>query len=1263
MLSIQRILLLPVLFAIGDVARAATPALEEASSKAKRLYDVGNYAEAETWAKKAVDLAKQELGGESARYANEIGDLAMIEFALGRYSESEQNMRRAGAILKKASGPESTEYAATLDGLARVYFTEGRYADAERLLNTALAIDRKALGPNGSAVGTELNSLASVYMAQGRYSLAAPYLEQSLAIARVSFAPDSPAVATGLNNLGQIYALQGRYSEAEPLIKQAVAIDEARSGPDNPEIAVVLSNLASLYRLEGHYGEAESLYKRIQSIQEAAFGPEADQLATTLNLLGLVYYQQGRFGEAEALYRRALTIFEKKFGLDSPNAALVLNNLALLYQTQSRPEDAAPLYERALEIERKKLGVDNPYRALTLDNLAQLYLIEGRSEKAEPLLKEALAIQEKTLGPDHPDDATTLVNLALLYMDRSQYADAEPLLKRAVAINEKAFGPDHITTGDGLFCLAALYDAQNRYADAEPLYKQAIAIFEKALGPDHPYIAGGRGKLSRLYRAQNRYADAEPLLRSAAAIEAARAAKPEAPGKGVEAELLGARPAFLDYIGVALHLSIAGNADSRRLLADSFAALQWSKMSATASATAKMAARFAAGSDDLAASVRQRRDAQGRLEAIEARLLEAVSKAPSSRDLAGETQLRTEAEGLRQTLARSDAELAAKFPTYAELANPRPLTIDETQVLLRPGEALVAFAVGDEGCYVAVVTPDRYAINPIASTAQNLAFDVAVLRAALNPAGNDSDRTFPAAVAFRLYQELLAPFEPLFDGAQQLLVVTDGALDSLPLGVLLMAQPTEPVLSGPDALRGAPWLARRYAISVLPSISSLKALRDFAKASRATKPFLGIGDPLLKDHPAPGQPHDGQVTASAGIAIRSVFRGADVNADALRALPSLPETADELRTEALLLKAGPDSLLLGGAATVTAVKQADLASRRIVAFATHGLLAGEVGVAEPGLVMTPPATPTADDDGFLKASDIAQLRFDADLVILSACNTAGPDGSPGAQGFSGLAKAFLYAGARALVVSHWPVASVATEKLMERMQAETASGVGRAEALRRAMLAVMTDKDDPALAHPVYWAPFVVVGEGGVPAPPKEAAPPSPPTYAPVMAVRDLETGLKITYTEGDGFIDFNAAMPATWSVRVLVDGDEDGKWGVGPLTLQQLSQMSGKPSSDFDFGMGPDGSICSQYIYTADINDPDAIEATSVCQKRPSAATAVRTGPEENNFVNVIYRIPSQELFQGKSHAHIAFEVWTGARAVHYFSAVKPLVIEKSPL
>ncbi len=222
--------------------------------------------------------------------------------------------------------------------------------------------------------------------------------------------------------------------------------------------------------------------------------------------------------------------------------------------------------------------------------------------------------------------------------------------------------------------------------------------------------------------------------------------------------------------------------------------------------------------------------------------------------------------------------------------------------------------------------------------------------------------------------------------------------------------------------------------------------------------------------------------AQRGIEIGTMYGGKLADVEAVRRLARLPDTADELRAIAETLNAGEDALVLGSEMTEARVRQTDLSGSRVLAFATHGLVAGDMeGSQEPALVFTPPQEASVENDGLLTASEIARhLRLDADLVILSACNTAAADGTPGAEALSGLAKAFFYAGSRALMVSHWPVSSEAAVLLSTRMFEESAADpdAGGAESLRRSMLAMIDDPERPYMAHPLFWAPFVIVGEG-----------------------------------------------------------------------------------------------------------------------------------------------------------------------------------------
>ncbi len=306
------------------------------------------------------------------------------------------------------------------------------------------------------------------------------------------------------------------------------------------------------------------------------------------------------------------------------------------------------------------------------------------------------------------------------------------------------------------------------------------------------------------------------------------------------------------------------------------------------------------------------------------------------------------------------------------------------------------------------------------------------------------------------------------------MLVTTGPLSSLPFHVLVTGLP-RPELSYAEALKEARWLIREHALSVLPSVQSLSALRKLAAAGVAVKPYFGIGDPQLGGAvPAPG---DGRGTAKASVSLAALYRnGGAADLPLLLTLAPLPETVGELRKVARSLGASEDSVVVGQAATKDRFLATPLGDYRILHFATHGLVAGDLsGLQEPALVLSLPPRSSKAEDALLTASEVATLQLNADWAVLSACNTAS-GGKVGADALSGLARAFFFAGTRALLVSHWAVDSEAAVGLTTRTFGFLAQApqLRRAEAFQRAMLTMIAEGRPPS-----YWAPFVIVGEGG----------------------------------------------------------------------------------------------------------------------------------------------------------------------------------------
>ena len=506
---------------------------------------------------------------------------------------------------------------------------------------------------------------------------------------------------------------------------------------------------------------------------------------------------------------------------------------------------------------------------------------------------------------------------------------------------------------------------------------------------------------------------------------------------------------------------------------DGLNVVQRASQTAAGEALNALAVRVSAGNDRLAQLVRKDQDLTGESANLDKAIIAAVSNEPSKRDAAAEQRIRDRIAAIARERDDLQTVFTRDFPDYAALSNPRPLTVKDIQAFLADDEALIVIYLDDKKSYVWAITQSTADWNELPVSAAEISEKISALRALLK---FDNAKPFDTRASFELYQKLLGPIEDIMRGKPRLSLVVNGALSSLPPQLLVARNPAG------KAFKDVDWLLRTHAVTVLPSVASLKVLRGKSTLGEAAEPLIGFADPVFDRD----QQQLRSVRVAANVTAARGIRGTVANLAELRtALPPLPETADELRKVAASVHANQADVFLGPDATETRVKQAKLDQYRIVYFATHGLLAGDVADfarlnAEPALVLTLPEHPTEFDDGLLTASEVAQLKLNADWVVLSACNTASAE-KPGAEALSGLARAFFYAGARSLIVSNWEVNSDSAVTLMVGTFAALAADpkLSHAEALRQSMLAMIDQH--PEQADPKYWAPFVVVGEPAKP--------------------------------------------------------------------------------------------------------------------------------------------------------------------------------------
>lgn len=788
-------------------------------------------------------------------------------------------------------------------------------------------------------------------------------------------------------------------------------------------------------------------------------------------------------------------------------------------------------------------GTQEQWRDATVIKRAQIMARQGRLAEAEVEMLPALTSQIKRRGRYSSETADALAAYVSLLLELGRNQDAETLAVLAVDIYEKV-GHDRRSL--------SLARARVQYARALSFQRhdqRAVALYEEV---ERDLTAVDRAQAERVVRNQAAYAQslmrlgqadkAVALLRAmvdsraatlgadhvdtaefrgllgvalaaagdrAGALAAFKTSIPDLI-RGTEALGAGGPPVrrvralttiIEAYLGLLADLAAEGKSAGQDVVAESFRMADVAHGSSVQQAIAANAARAAVNSPELADLVRRAQDGRQRLAALRALLAEQLAAPREQSSPQAVAALRDEVRLLEAAVASIDSEIDGRFPAFAELMRPKPVTPQQIQAALEPGEALVLTYVGEDRLFAWALSRGRApAFAATALSRREVNGLVKTLRAGLDP-NNDDGPALDLAAAHRLYQSVLAPVAAGWEGARTLAVVPDKALGQLPFSLLVTESPTGNVQDPPGqapfaGYRNVPWLVRKLAVVQLPSAASLLALRE-NHAPAAPRAFIGFGDPLFNERQAAEAKAErlASLRSPDGKAIKLARRslpslGRSVDTALLTRLPRLPDTADEVRSIAAVLGADPGrDVVLGTDANIRTVKASDLSDRRVVMFATHGLKAHDVpGLAQPALALSSPKVAQVDGNGLLTVDDVLGLKLNADWVVLSACNTAAPEGE-GAEAVSGLGRAFFYAGTRAVLVTSWAVettsAALLTTETFRRVA--TTPGLSRAEALRQAMLAVMDAPGlkDPAsgkieytYAHPMFWAPYVLVGDG-----------------------------------------------------------------------------------------------------------------------------------------------------------------------------------------
>lgn len=1080
----------------------------------------------------------QPLSGEEQRALQSLEIVAFADrWPLTANQATVHQARRLEGALAQNRPPNDLDLARARLALGALLLDQGDTVSAEGALRLAVdALQSLGAGQKGRLVRAEV-LLARAIIAPER-------LEERMAMASSAFYATEPASQTAWlrNRASELLipasyrtstftvsaedfsalqtdgAGQGPESWAYPddftryaagLARQefrwadAIALGQALvagTQPEQADYAHLASDLATIARLD----EAESIARKSVTVAETRLGRDHAQTLRAQSDLGGILLAAGKADEAESLLQSVVARMGGASAI-SHDLPLALRRLADCALVLGRVTEAEPLLERALAAEAELLDrfvlTDDYDDFAATRALAKVQVLTGKGRKAARALAASLQLAS--------NETPATLELLLDYLDLAD-AHAKPEERASAAYFAKADDENSASIAAG-----AVRMAQSLYAEPHPAIARALALHARLLSQgDAPAAAIDEAFAQAIEHARQLPGDgttgglairvmwAEQLLKQPQRHQLALEITAEAVAiaRNQRAALRGAGGVIVDpAIRRAFILRssalLSGARRSPAHMDEAFRTLQEAEVSLSAMAVARAAlgrsARTGQEKALVTAFVDAEREARNQDKLLHDALMRGDGKTVEL--LLGSTRTARERE------AQAEQAVKAAFPTYARAKDQPILSLQAARDALPAGAALLLLSADEQDIVALLVTRQDFRSNRKVGEAASLSLELGVMKCTFDPryctaeanaalsnrlgsAGwepDDPRAAFDLASARDLYASVLSPLLTTLPAGTLLLSVQQGWLNSLPLAALPTAVPETADLFDSSRMKDVTWLADTYPISILPYAGILGQSRSSPVAGTLRQPFFGIGDPVLT----------GRSGSSRGLGNLFARRGSawQVEVGQLRALAPLPATQTELKAMAAVMRASAnDSLRLAAQAREGQVRSDErLAMANILAVATHGLMPSELqGLQEPGLVMTPPDQPSDDDDGLWTASEVSLQTINASLVVLSACNTASSEGTPGADSLSALARAFFLSGAGAVLASRWSVPDEPTAALTVEALDGIANGkLDQPHALQAAMKAVRSGKtaqgaDLPGWtiqwSHPSAWAAFSI---------------------------------------------------------------------------------------------------------------------------------------------------------------------------------------------
>lgn len=1002
-----------------------------------------------------LDLARsifsQTLGSESKELAEVLYQISLPYYYLRNYNKAIEVGEESLRIKVKAYGENNLEVASVYNILGITYRKIGNYNKAIACLDSCLKIRSELLGTMDLSVARAHGNIANVYLDVSDFNNAIDHLSEAMRIIQHSPDMDDSMLANAYVGLGNAYSLNGKHNEAIDNFNLAVQIFILLNGEENPDVGMCYNNIANAYNDLGEFQTSVKFHEKALAIRKKVLGDFHPDVAWSYNNYGNTLKNLGDLDRALAFHKLALSIRLKIFREPNQDVATSYLNIGNTYSEMGEYENAVKYFNESLSIFLQFFAENNINVMRVYTNLGNSFWHLGRFSDALDCHFKSLSISKNLLGSAHPDIGRSFLNIAIVYASAKEYEKALDYFQSAIENWEMSLGVQHPNIALAYDNIGMVYNDMKRFYEAEKSFNLGLNCVEygnksiehvksPAIVKELLYNLGLTYKRLFLSTSDNSFLD-----KSLSCFEKAIDLE-NYYGKYFDFDNRYSYSSKIHQLNeqcIALELTKNKIGRSLKGKGDAFRYSESSKSNALRiQIQDQEGLRFYKVPDSiLATGTRLKRDIAVQDKKFQ-RLKDTGHLETDTAMLAVSNRIFV----LKQDFEHWKKKLEIQYPNYYRLKyDLSTISIAEVQQsLLDTDQALLEYFTGDSSVFVFVLKKDE---EPhIVEVKKDFPLEewVDKFHAALCDENLTEQYT---EYARKLYDALLAPVADQLP--RRVIVIPDGVLGYIPFGALLSGEPEDR-----NSFQSFPFLVRKYQFSYCYSATLLKEMKEKQHAKIPSK---------QKQIAAFAPVYDGK---PALLADRMAY-----DPDLARGLAPLPNAEPEAQNA--LNRIGNGDVFPG----YKALKDTFMAVAplyRILYLIMHGRADNRQGDYS-FLAFT--QRPAAGDDGLLYVRDLYNLPLNADLAVLSACET-GIGKLRRGEGIISLARAFAYAGAKSMVSTLWSVSDARTADVMNVFFRELAAGADKDAALQTAQLEYLNQEPESNLQlHPKFWSAFIPVGD------------------------------------------------------------------------------------------------------------------------------------------------------------------------------------------